>query len=311
MGRIRIRICMKNSEYGMKLARYMSGRHNADIEVELLTDWKDKTEFEREDVVLSDDGEYLDRLSCRSIRMVRTPEEQGERCIFMYQKRELLYEELLKKMGIGQKQEYREGDKQIVAVFSPEGGDDKTVLALTYASGLSQGHAVLYVNFCGFPALFEGAFERGDKEEYPGITELMLKENTQSFVECLKQAAYPLGNIHVVKPVDHYKDLLDFSIDDLRRFMKNLRDQTVYDKVVLEVGQIFEYTLDLLEFADEILIPKEEGILAAVRRSVLQRYCNMEGRSELWKRIRFEENKANKPETESDVMILVGGEGDI
>ena len=84
----------------------------------------------------------------------------------------------------------------------------------------------------------------------------------------------------------------------------------MFEAVVLELGQIFEYTLDLMTYADQILIPKGTGILAAVRRNVLQRYCSMEGKPELWEKMTFEETDFSIPRKKEEVLRFIGGEVD-
>ena len=54
------------------------------------------------------------------------------------------------------------------------------------------------------------------------------------------------------------------------------------------------------------MIPKESGILAAIRRNVLQRYCGMEGKPELWERMNFEVIDVSVPKKEKDLLQFLG-----
>lgn len=314
MGPKKIFICMTDLDYGNRLERYLTGQNNSGIEVELLTGWRDKADVKEEDIVLSDNPKILEDPGCQTVLFVKTPEEQGKNKIFMYRSRDEIYKDLLELTGTKEdKGNSSLKESGIIVVFSPEGGDEKTLLALKRAGELSRNKRVLYLSLCGFPIFFSSYPEEegrgGDIHASPGITELMLRTEGEDFTRGLENMVFQLGKIWSVTPVRHYKDLLDFSLDDIRRFMRGLKAQGIFEVVVLELGQIFEYTLDLMTYADQILIPKEPGILAAIRRNVLQRYCGMEGKPELWERMTFEESDASVPEKKEELLRFIGVEG--
>ncbi len=313
MGKSSIFICLTDLDYGSRLARYINSQCTCSMEAEILTEWSDKTDVGNEDIVLSDDPEILKDLQCQAALLVQTPEEQGKNKIFMFRSREEIYNDLLDLTGTKKGQAgIPPNERRIIAVFSPEGGDGKTLLALTRAGELSCKKKVLYISLCGFPVFFDPSWteENGGRDVSfsPGIAELMLRAEDESFGQELENMAFPLGKIWSVRPVSHYKDLLDFSPEDISKFMKGLKRQSVFETVVLELGQIFEYTLDLITYADQILIPKETGILAAIRRNVLQRYCEMEGKAELWERMIFQEIDLFIPREKKELLRLIGGE---
>lgn len=315
MGQRKIFICMTDLDYGNRLARYLTSQYNSGIEVELLTGWRDKTDVGEEDIALSDDPKILEDLRCRTVLFVKTPEEKGKNKIFMFRSREEIYSDLLELTGMkeGYKGNSPPKESGIIVVFSPEGGDGKTLLALKRAGELSHNKRVLYISLCGFPVFFDSSWKEGsggDINSSLGISELMLRAEGEEFTQELESMAFPLGKIWTITPISHYKDLLDFSLDDIRRFMKGLKEQSTYETVVLELGQIFEYSLDLMTYADQILIPKESGILAAIRRNVLQRYCVMEGKPELWERMNFEVVDVSAPKKEKDLLQFLGDEED-
>ncbi len=315
MGRRKIFICMTDLDYGNRLARYLISQYNSGIEVELLTGWGDKADVREEDIVLSDDPKKLENLKCQTILFVKTPEEKGENKIFMFRSREEIYRDLLELTGTkeGYKRNCPPKESGILVVFAPEGGDEKTLLALKRAGELSRNNRVLYISLCGFPISFDPSWieeSGGDINTLLGISELMLRAEGEDFGQELENMVFPLGKIWTITPVSHYKDLLDFSLEDICKFMRGLKAQSMFEAVVLELGQIFEYTLDLMTYADQILIPKGTGILAAVRRNVLQRYCGMEGKPELWEKMTFEETDFSIPRKKEEVLRFIGGEVD-
>ncbi len=316
MGQRKIFIYMTDLDYGSRLARYLTSQYKSGIEVELLTGGRDKADVREEDIALSDDPKKLENLKCQTVLFVKTPEEKGKNKIFKFRSREEIYSDLLELTGTkeGYKGNSPPKESGIIVVFAPEGGDEKTLLALKKAGELSHNNRVLYISLCGFPVFFDPSWKDGggqrDTKFSPGITELMLRAEGEDFTHELENMAFPLGKIWTITPVSHYKDLLDFALEDICKFMRGLKAQSMFETVVLELGQIFEYTLDLMTYADQILIPKEKGVLAAVRRNVLQRYCGMEGKPELWEKMTFEEKDFSIPRKKEELLRFIGGEVD-
>lgn len=314
--RKKVFVCVTNKNYGEKLARFMVGKHNPDIDVELLTEIRDEMRFEEQDYVLTDVAE-IRKVNCHILQLGKTPEEEGENKIFMYQNREKIYQEVLEKMGetLYTEAGETENNNKLICVFSPEGGDEKTLLALRMAAKLSQKKRVLYVSLCGFPVFgkeqFGESLGKEKKRGHSGIAELILYAQGDGFEKKLEEMAMPWETIFMMAPVAHYRDLLDFSLTDVKSLVQGLREQSKFDAVVLEMGQIFEYTLCLLEEADKVLVPREDGFFAAVKRHVLQQYCIMEGKQDLWERMCFEKVKMKIPKNEEEIKSLIKQESGV
>ncbi len=281
MGRIRVFICTKNQKYSERIVRYAVAKSHPDIQFEQLTEITDKTELRETDVVVTDDQECLQRLRCHKILIVRQREEEEKECIFMYQDRESIYQRLLQILEVNQLGEI----PKVTCVFSPGGGDEKTLLALQRALELGKSRRVLYISLCGFPVFFRREISPTPIGVKLGVSELFLCTKQEEFEGRLMELSFSMGCIDMIPPVEHYKDLLDFSREEVCRFMEHLKRQTVYDTVVLELGQLFEYSFELLSCAECVLVPKEPGFLAEVRYYVFGEYCRREDKEEVWHRL--------------------------
>lgn len=288
MERTKLYIYSGNIRYGEKLSRFISGRHNPDFDVELLTELKDKIELERDACVVTDDEDACKRLQCQVIRLVKVPEAAGEHNIFMYQGGDQIYRRIMHITGRSAS-ESQDGLSipKVVCIFSPGESDEKTVFALRTALDQAERGTVLYMSLCGFPVFF--GEEMGDEPQVrrEGISELMLCADPDIFQEKLSQLAFPLGRLMALAPAGHFRDLLDFTAEEVRNFMTHLRQQTLFDVVVIETGQLMEATFSLLSEADAVFVPKEPGVFGEVRRQVLRDYCAREGQEELWRQFRF------------------------
>lgn len=288
MERTKLYIYSGNTRYGEKLSRFISGRHNPDFDVELLTELKDKIELEQDACVVTDDEDACKQVQCRVIRLVKVPEAAGEHDIFMYQGGDQIYRQILRITGqsVSESQDGLSLPK-VVCIFSPGESDEKTVFALRAALDRVERGTALYMSFCGFPVFFGEEMDDEPRIRREGISELMLCGDPEIFQEKLSELVFPLGRLMALAPAGHFRDLLDFTAEEVRKFMMHLRQQTLFDAVVIETGQLTEAIFSLLSEADAVFVPEEPGAFGEIRRQVLRDYCAREGQEELWRQFRF------------------------
>lgn len=331
MERCKLYIYTRNKSYGEKLARALAGRHNPLVEVELLTEFRDKTDFGDNACVVSDDRRLLEKLicqtglacrtgpACRTVCLVGTPEAVGEGDIFMYQEREAVCDSLLravlgKNAANGEWGTIRKGGdyetrrpEKLICIFSPEESGAAVAYSLRRAARLAERARVLYVSLSGFPALFGeeacGSVQAGRE----GVTELMLSPDAESFRERLGELTFPVDSFHALAPAGHFRDLLDFTADEVLRFAENLREQKIYDVVLIATGQLYEFTFALFAAADRVIVPEEDGYFAENRRRVLKACFAREGLAELWDKLEFVRADTRAPRTWEEVL-RPGGE---
>ncbi len=314
MDRCKLYIFTRNKSYGEKLARALAGRHNPLVEVELLTELGDKTDFGDNACVVSDDRRRLEKLACRTgpacrtVCLVGTPEAVGEGDIFMYQGREAVCDSLLravlgKNAANGELGTTRKAQpEKLICIFSPEESGAAVAYSLRRAARLAERARVLYVSLSGFPALFGeeacGSVQAGRE----GVTELMLSPDAESFRERLEELTFPVDSFHALAPAGHFRDLLDFTADEVLRFAKNLREQQIYDVVLIATGQLYEFTFALFAAADRVIVPEEDGYFAENRRRVLKACLAREELMELWDKLEFVRADTRVPRTWEEVL---------
>lgn len=288
MEEIRIFIHTKNKDYGERLTRFAAGHHKHPVKVELLTEiWK-KTDLQKEDFVLTDDEEAFQRLTCRCALLTKNSESTEDREIFMYQRRDIIYEQLLELAGVEREKKREKSSGKLYCVFSPEGGEEKTVLALKKAVELANEKRVLYVNMCEFPVITGNEITETPGEPKEGLSDLILCANHGEFEQNLVRISQQIGKIYIVAPVKNYRDLLDYTKEEIHVFLQSLREQEKFEAVILEIDSLFEYSLTILSTADEVILPQGKGVLGEIRQYIFQRYCHMEGQSELLERFHYQ-----------------------
>lgn len=313
LNRVKLYIYSKSKGYGEKLSRFLSSQTNREFDVELLTEIQDGTEWEKDAYMVTDDEDICGKVKCKIIRLVKMPEAAGKQNIFMYQSGREIYEQLLKMTGTGngsRKIQPGLSIPKVVCIFDPCESEEKTMYALRTANDRAERGKTLYISLCAFPVIFgeEGGISPECRRE--GVSELMLCADSAVFEESLEKLAFVAGSIFVLAPAGHFRDLLDFTEEDAHRFMTYLAQQTLFDFVVIETGQLLESTFGLLGGADVVFVPEGPGVSTEARRRLLQEYCTRDGQEELWERFQFVPVPACMPDTwRESKLILFDGEG--
>ncbi len=275
MKKTKIWIYTKHTDFGEALALYISQQNDPDLQVEFFKYRPTQGGLEEEMqehahpleegvVLLTDDREYFKELSGKKFYLSPYPTSKPEE-IFMYQNRKALLEEVRQKVLPEIVREMKEGQTEVYCVFSLENGEAATEYALSIMRTMrKQGKKILYVPMTPYP-LREELWE---KSEVLTIPDLVMEGNPHLQSEVVQD-----GEIFRLRPALHHKDYLDLKKEEVIRFMKNLHGQTFVDLVVVEVGVVFEYSLDVLKQGDVVIAPLKESWLNQMKKEEFERQC--------------------------------------
>lgn len=302
-------IYLRDSDFAIRFVSYFRQKLPKHMEIKVISERQEPMEISEAAIVISDDKNFLEETGNQGVYLSNRPVMDAENEIFMYQKRENLWQDFCKIVKLEQEGEVKKAKKgRICCVFAPEGGEEKTRLALQEAMECSEDSNVLYISMCGVPVFFPEELKETPSLCHQGLTEWILAVENGKAEEVLQTLAYSYGKISILAPAANYKDLLDFSRTEIESMMDGLRKQSIFDRVIVEVGQFFEYTFRLLDYADDILMPLEDGFLAAIRRHVLREYCIAEKREVIWEKIAFCEVTFPKAKNVEEMKkYLLGG----
>ena len=301
MGQMKLVICTRQKEYGEKLLRFLSAQHNPYVEAELLTGDAEemigiiveKTRMDQEVCVISDDPDVLRRIECQTIALVTEPEKEGTHEIFMYQRATDIYRQIIKLTGARIRDPANETGlsvPKVTCVFSPGESEEKTMFSLRTAMDRSERENM----------------EQPQPGGVEGISNLMLCNGLEEFEKKLRESVFLAGMVSVLAPAGHFRDLFDFSQEEMKRFIRHLKQQTLYEAVVIEMGQLFDFTFVLLSDADAVLMPKEPGILAERKRQIFCEYCKRESQEAVWERIKLVPVSVYRPEKWEEIRQILG-----
>lgn len=285
---------LKDVEYGKRLLRFLVQKKNPRLHPELVTarsKIENRVGMESEELVVLTDCSGISEDGKRMVITLSNKQDRERREIFQYQKAEGIYQELLwllklkpEKVQPSKKAETVAGG--VYCVFSPE-GMGRTALSVMLAQYMGQRGKCLYLQMSGFPSYYGGELKEEPDFAAKGVGELLFMLEREDFAEREKEMCRTFGEAKMLPPMVHFKDLLDCRPGDWERFLRRLREECGYDSIVVELGQLYEFLLDLMERGDRVLFIQQQGILGRIHRMVFHRYCQMEDKGGLLSKTRY------------------------
>lgn len=296
-------LCLQDEVYGQRLLGYLVGKKNPALHPELLTIGEAVSAGEndqRENVVVLTDQRELQKNSRHRVILLSGVREEDGDSIYLYQKAEGIYRELIRKLGGGQKKETQKHEngfdggrgnnnrEGIYFLFSPQGGISAFAVSLTQYLG--QAGRSLYLNLTGFPLYYGCELTEDPAFDGEGLAQMLFSVGQESFAEKAKKLSKPFGSAFMMAPVPHFKDLLDSRFEDWKRLFERLRKECGYANIVVEAGQLFESTLDVMELCEYPCFITNDRIMGRIQRRVFESYLRLEQKEILQRRCIFTEN---------------------
>lgn len=243
-----VRLYVRDSEYGSRLSRFLSGRDRVGLRVERMTDgeafWKSREEAEADRsaegmVWLTDDVPGAGGDPGRGDRLFLLDEVSDDgtvksgvpRRIGYCQQGEKIYFELLAGMGLSEKTSLsvEAPAPGIYGVFSPW-GEEALLTAALLSQELAEYGTCLYVS-TGFFSMLYGGDRVPDKSgllseqktrEDRFLGELFFRMEREDFPVLVKNMEKEYGAALRLPPVAHYRDLWDVKEDELEHFFERI-----------------------------------------------------------------------------------------
>lgn len=230
---------------------------------------KEREEIERRIFVLTDSAET-------SYEMVQ--------CIFKYQPANAIIEpvngwllENYSHLTTGSR------NVKIIGVMDYAGGGSPALLGHLIGKMYSETKQVLLVNMELFP------FQFGlQKTEYT-LSDYIYAASTGS--DCIAQVAsgmqYMHGALHCVSPIQCFEDLYELRSTDVSCFLKQLKEQSGCEIIVLVFDFLRPFALELLSGCDAIISREIGNRMTARKREQLQQMLALEQKEWLLERMSY------------------------
>lgn len=171
---------------------------------------------------------------------------------------------------------------EITVVFSAFGGAGASTYARKLCSDMATNQTVLYINMEIFDSFAE--FEKVSKDEQhyyirgmsDAIFYLKQKKNNLAFkLESLIN--HHSDGYSYILPVEDYRDLYSITKDDIEHLVSVLCKETIYEKIVFDIGYINETSLKLFDICDVLLLPEPSGEIQKNKQDSLNRLLMRNG----------------------------------
>lgn len=177
----------------------------------------------------------------------------------------------------------KEGEQvRVIGTFSPCGGSRKTVFSIRLGEILAKKKKVLYLNLECFSGLSRQLYENSME----GISELLyyIREKNIALLQKIESMICKMGAVNTIPPVNHFRDLMEITDDDVDAIMGELKGSAIYDYIILDLGYFHISTFRWLSWCDILFLAGGEDKLSVEKKKTLRHYMQMEGREDLWER---------------------------
>lgn len=159
---------------------------------------------------------------------------------------------------------------RILGVYSPIHRIGKTAFALKLGRMLAQRENVLYLNLEAYAGI-GGYFHDGDEQDLSHLLYYARQDNSDISVR-ISAIVRQMGGLDYVPPMKVWTDIKSVEADEWEHFLKRLVRQSVYETILLDIGDVVSDLFAMLRLCDWILFPYTGDVYA---RAKLEQYQYM------------------------------------
>lgn len=282
MKKVILLLFFQDETYGKRLLRFLTGKKNPALHAELITEkehLETKNEWKDRELVVLTDYAGIKENDRRKVIYLSGESDRAKNRIFMYQKADSLYQNLLDSLKLQQCTGGTAVKKGLFCLLDP--GGSSSALAVLLSQYLGKQGKCLYLNLTGFPLYYGSELREEPEFSGRGMGELFFCMDEEHLAEHAGTLAIPFGYAEMMAPFPHFKDLLDCGIREWDSLLLRLRTECGYDSIVIELGQLFEYTLGLMAQSEFPCLIETPDLCGRIRTAVFRQYCRLEQKEEL------------------------------
>lgn len=267
-------ICTQESEYARCLSEYILGRRELLFQVMVFPDLEKLRRFGEEhriDLLLLD-STYADMEKADTGQVFVLCDdpncEKTDRChpIYKYQSGEKIVAEILsccaEEAGSETILRIRKSDVEVIGVYSPIHRIGKTQYALQLAKEFARKGNTLYLNL-------EEYAGRREEETGGGLAEVLyyLRQGCKNMGIRMEALVRHDEAVDYLTPMEMYQDLKSVTEEEWKQLLTEIAEKSIYETVVLDIGDAIQGTYGLLELCSCIYTPFVEEETAQMKMS--------------------------------------------
>lgn len=202
-----------------------------------------------------------------------------------YQSVDLLSAEIMKvfQKEVGVVPYLKKKRGRIIAVYSPIHRIGKTTFSLKLGKKLSEKENVLYLNLETYAGK-GGYFKDSGKQDLSHLLYYAKQEQDDISLR-IASMVQRMGNLDYVPPMQVWTDLKMISAQEWARFFEKIIEQSVYDTIVLDVGNSLENVFEVLNLCDFIFLLFAQDVYGSAKMRQFEHMIHVLGYQELERRL--------------------------
>lgn len=258
-------ICDRESLYAEGLAENVSMRSEFALNVYTFTSMEHIIRFQQKKnihILVIDEkflAEEREKLSAEQIFVLTKDSckdlQEYEREIFKFQSSDVILAEIFEKYcesGTGSiLKSNRKKKHRVVAVYSPIHRIGKTTFSIAFGKELAKHERVLYLNLEDYA---DHRFESGNQRNLGDLLYFM-KQEKGDFALRIANTVGKMEDLDYIAPISNHMDLRGVTFSEWSNFLEELSKESIYETIILDLGESVQGLFDILEGCDKIYMP--------------------------------------------------------
>lgn len=282
-------ICDVEQAYAYRLMEFLNQKEGNPFIVQAFTTLESLMDFSSEhliEILLISEGamnEEIKKMNVNHIMVLSGTKERVEclceKAIYKYQSSEHILEEVMcyysRLTSTEQGFHVLEKEVKVIGVYSPIGRILKTSLALTMGQILSKEKRVLYINLEGYSG-FQGLMDKQYEEDLADFL-FYLSQDNRNTDKKLKNIVQSIEGLDYIPPVPSPLDLQCVSSEDWGTFIKEISHSTLYDIIILDIGENLNALSKFLTCCERLYTPCGEDEVSTAKMSQYEAFLEQSG----------------------------------
>lgn len=171
------------------------------------------------------------------------------------------------------------GKCRILGVYSPVHRIGKTTFALKLGKLLAEKENVLYLNLETYAGM-GGYFREQDTKNLSHLL-YYAKQDKDDISMRIASIVRQMGKMDYIPPLKVWTDLKSVSVEEWGLLFEKLSTQSIYDTLILDIGDVVDGVFEMLRMCDRIVLPYEEDVYAKAKMAQYRYMLNVLGFQEL------------------------------
>lgn len=152
---------------------------------------------------------------------------------------------------------------RLIGVYSPVSRVLKTSFALGLGQILARDKAVLYLNLESYSG-FEHLLKRDFTSDFSDLM-FLYRSRRENLVYKIQGMVQNLDNLDYLPPFFYNEDLKSIDYEEWAGFLELLEQYSIYETVILDIGEGVSGIFQLLQHCDRIFMPVREDSLSCAK----------------------------------------------